>query len=246
MQDYMITRDSSDDSLEHFGIKGQKWGVRRFENADGTLTAEGKKRYNKYQTADGSMTEKGKKKYEKALKTAQGEKISKQQMVKNALKRGAVGAVVGSSVAQLGNRIAERKAFNDAVDRNPFANIDAYDSKAFDETFKDYSFKDFKEYAFASPTSWKNKGGSLVPANKRFFYPEYSIKSQGKALQLGKMMTSNLLTAPGRGALIGGGVTALGSLAVDSIHNLKIDKAKKFVAQYQAAYEKTYGEKMEG
>ena len=234
MSDFIITRDSSDNSLEHWGIKGQKWGVRRFENADGTLTAEGKKRYNKYQTADGSMTEKGKKKYEKALKTAQGEKI-------NALKRGAIGAAVGSSVAQLGNRIAERKAFNDAVDRNPFANIDAYDSKAFDETFKDYSFKDFKEYAFASPTSWKNNGGSLVPANKRFFYPGYSIKSQGKALQLGKMMTSNLLTAPGRGALIGGGVTALGSLAVDSIHNLKIDKAKKFVAKYQAAYEKTYG-----
>lgn len=32
-------------ALEHFGIKGQKWGVRRFQNEDGTLTEEGKKRY---------------------------------------------------------------------------------------------------------------------------------------------------------------------------------------------------------
>ena len=31
--------------LIHYGIKGQKWGVRRYENEDGTLTAEGKKRY---------------------------------------------------------------------------------------------------------------------------------------------------------------------------------------------------------
>ena len=30
--------------LYHHGIKGQKWGVRRFRNADGTLTAAGKKR----------------------------------------------------------------------------------------------------------------------------------------------------------------------------------------------------------
>jgi len=31
--------------LYHHGIKGQKWGVRRFQNEDGTLTPEGKKRY---------------------------------------------------------------------------------------------------------------------------------------------------------------------------------------------------------
>ena len=31
--------------LYHHGIKGQRWGVRRFQNADGTLTAAGKQRY---------------------------------------------------------------------------------------------------------------------------------------------------------------------------------------------------------
>lgn len=31
--------------LYHHGIKGQKWGVRRFQNPDGTLTAKGMKRY---------------------------------------------------------------------------------------------------------------------------------------------------------------------------------------------------------
>lgn len=34
-------------SLNHAGIKGMRWGVRRYQNSDGTLTDAGKKRYSK-------------------------------------------------------------------------------------------------------------------------------------------------------------------------------------------------------
>ena len=34
-----------DDILIHHGILGQKWGVRRFQNEDGSLTKAGKERY---------------------------------------------------------------------------------------------------------------------------------------------------------------------------------------------------------
>ena len=37
-------------SLYHAGIKGMKWGVRRYQNKDGSLTDAGKKRY--YREAD--------------------------------------------------------------------------------------------------------------------------------------------------------------------------------------------------
>lgn len=40
---YIGINESS--SLSHHGILGQKWGVRRYQNPDGSLTEEGKKRY---------------------------------------------------------------------------------------------------------------------------------------------------------------------------------------------------------
>ena len=33
------------DELQHWGIKGMRWGVRRYQNKDGSLTPAGKKRY---------------------------------------------------------------------------------------------------------------------------------------------------------------------------------------------------------
>ena len=41
--------------IEHHGIKGQKWGVRRYQNPDGSLTEEGKQRY---LNPDGSLSDK--------------------------------------------------------------------------------------------------------------------------------------------------------------------------------------------
>lgn len=33
--------------LNHAGVKGMKWGIRRYQNKDGTLTPAGKKRYDR-------------------------------------------------------------------------------------------------------------------------------------------------------------------------------------------------------
>ena len=72
--------------LYHYGIKGQKWGIRRYQNEDGSLTAEGKKRYYEKGAVlfDTMLSERNKynKKFDKLTtkmeaKKAAGKKISR-------------------------------------------------------------------------------------------------------------------------------------------------------------------------
>lgn len=66
--------------LAHHGIKGQHWGVRRFQNEDGTRTAAGKKRY--YGTSNYNRMRRGDYALGTAARTRQ-----KQQMFENKIKK---------------------------------------------------------------------------------------------------------------------------------------------------------------
>ena len=45
--------------IYHHGIKGQKWGIRLFQNKDGSLTQKGRKRYRPNKTDEAMFGKKG-------------------------------------------------------------------------------------------------------------------------------------------------------------------------------------------
>ena len=70
MNYHVVSRDSDAEELYHHGVKGMKWGVRRFQNKDGSMTDIGKKRYardarekefNKYDESSGKYYKQSKK-----------------------------------------------------------------------------------------------------------------------------------------------------------------------------------------
>lgn len=65
-------RPLTSDEIYHHGIKGQKWGVRRYQNFDGTYTQKGLQRYNK-----------SKDKFEKARADKKDAKANKNQAFNN-------------------------------------------------------------------------------------------------------------------------------------------------------------------
>ena len=92
--------------LCHHGIKGMKWGVRRFQYKDGSLTGAGRKRYSEadnVKRAYKAEAKAAKAKYKAELKEARNTpeaKAERARKTKKAIKVGA--AVAGTALAAYG------------------------------------------------------------------------------------------------------------------------------------------------
>ena len=68
------------DELTHHGILGQKWGVRRYQYKDGSLTPAGRKRYKI--DSEGNLVEKTKKERKAEAKQARKEKAEEAKRIR--------------------------------------------------------------------------------------------------------------------------------------------------------------------
>lgn len=73
--------------LQHAGIKGMKWGVRRYQNKDGTLTDAGKKRYNKNMSDDARVASELKKKKVSELSNSELKKLNERKRLEQEYSR---------------------------------------------------------------------------------------------------------------------------------------------------------------
>lgn len=103
------------DYLEHHGILGQKWGVRRYQNRDGSLTAEGRK--HRGLKGDGP-----------------GDKIRKaRRTVGNVVKKGRAKAAEKKAQLDEKRRIAAEKDKADAIAKGDAKRIMKYVPKMTDQ-----------------------------------------------------------------------------------------------------------------
>ena len=97
---YSKVQEYQENHIEHHGVLGQKWGIRRYQNPDGTLTEKGRKKYRKYYDENDVMTEKGRHQMERKEtyynnRSENDKRARNKNILKAGIKTGLTGVALG-------------------------------------------------------------------------------------------------------------------------------------------------------
>lgn len=97
--------------IYHWGIKGMKWGVRRYQNSDGSLTPAGKKRYS---DSPSSTTSPSKKKFTSSQKTDKKD----EKEVSEQKKKKSISEMTDAELNEAINRLNLEKRYAELLSRS--------------------------------------------------------------------------------------------------------------------------------
>lgn len=104
--------------LAHHGVKGQKWGIRKYQNPDGSLTSAGQGRYNKIsnkynrQLAESQRENSGIKRHRAEYRAKLENKIAKLEAKKNSRNSAKIDKKIDKKKARLADQKAGDKYVN--------------------------------------------------------------------------------------------------------------------------------------
>lgn len=189
------------DELYHAGIKGQKWGVRRYQNPDGSLTPAGKRRYNK----SVRKAEKADQKIRGIETTRQRNKLAYDEM--NAQARDKY------SDPKKAKKLAKAEALNKA-DYDTSEVINKYEI-ARQKAKKDKNFKNSTEYMKAKADYGKYSAQTMIYGDMGHRRIE-QLKNLGKTEKQAKR---KVLTESALGMIGGVAITSLAAYGLSKATN---------------------------
>lgn len=257
MTSYIIVR--SDEYLAHHGIKGQKWGLRRYQNADGSLTAEGRKHYGAAEGGSRSMSRRFNKEMKKLNKLRDRSDVDLQKekaaqydkRAKTGLKIAGAGAAIAGAgaAAEYGGKSLRSQLVSNAlrVSRDSEWNAKQINNKQYTDswTFWDNQRKNLdgtelgdwnKIYDTAQKRdydTWKRNDESLTTKG---YLERGEIKDKAwRASQI----HNGVMAVGAATAMVGGGIAAYNKIQSTLAKRRMTDIGhEKAVAKYKAQVEK--------